>query len=80
MFCCKNLKKFLIKFLSGAVLIFILNCAVLPYALHAAEINENNLLKKKMEEKKKDPEKNKADVEKSIKNMYEWEEQRKKKN
>ena len=43
------------------------------------EINENNLLKKKMEEKKKDPEKNKADVEKSIKNMYEWEEQRKKK-
>jgi len=50
------------------------------------EINENNLLKKKEEEKKEkekdkkvDDSEKKAQVEKSIKKMYEWEEKRKEK-
>ena len=46
------------------------------------EINENNILKKKEEEKKEnkvDDSEKKAQVEKSIKKMYEWEEKRKEK-
>ena len=46
------------------------------------EINENNILKKKEEEnkeKKVDDSEKKAKVEKSIKNLYEWEEKRKQK-
>ena len=43
------------------------------------EINENNILKQKEEQKKKDAENNKANVEKTIKNLFDWDEQRKKK-
>ena len=50
------------------------------------EINENNILKKKEEEKKEKEKENKVDdsekkaqLEKSIKKMYEWEEKRKEK-
>ena len=46
------------------------------------EINENNLMKKKEEEKKEkkvDDSEKKAQLEKSIKKMYEWEEKRKEK-
>ncbi len=46
------------------------------------EINENNILKKKEEEKKEkkvDDSDKKATVEKSIKNLYDWEEKRKQK-
>ncbi len=40
---CNFLKKYFFNLVSGAVLVLILNCAVLPYALHAAEINDSNI-------------------------------------
>ena len=43
------------------------------------ELKENNILLKKNEEKKNDSERNKVNVKKTIKGLFKWEEQRKKK-